>query len=118
LAGTLIRLDVSENRLGPDDVCRLSTSTLERLSVSANNLSILPEHITDCRCFLSLEFLDLSDNLLRRPKAFYVLSTLHSLRTLNLSGNRISFVPYLATKQVRRRTSARSNRNKRVQKKK
>lgn len=103
LAATLTDLDVSENRLSPDDLCRLSALKLERLAVSANNLSALPDRITGCRSFLSLGSLDLSDNCLRRPKAFYVLSTLHGLRTLNMSGNRISFVPYLVTKRVSRR---------------
>lgn len=103
LAETLISLDLSENRLGPDDVYRLSASRLEQLFLSANQLTAIPENITDYHCFLSLEFLDLSDNRLSRPRTFYLLSTLHNLQTLNLSGNGISFIPYLVTDPVRYR---------------
>lgn len=101
LAETLIGLDVSENRLKPDDIYSLSTSKLEQLYVSANRLTTIPESITDYRCFLALKLLDLSDNLLSCPRTFYVLSTLHNLQVLNLSDNRVSFIPYLVTKQVR-----------------
>lgn len=103
LADTLIYLDVSENQLNPDDISRLSASKLEQLHMSANSLSTVPASITDYRCFLSLERLDLSNNCLWHPKTIYVLSTLHNLRALNLSGNVISFVPYLIAKQVRKR---------------
>jgi len=101
LAKTLICLDVSENQLSSDDVYRLSASKLEQLYLSTNNLTEIPESIIDYHCFLSLELLDLSDNRISSTKTFYVLSTLHNLRVLNLSGNLISYIPNLATKQVR-----------------
>jgi Leucine-rich repeat (LRR) protein len=100
LANTLICLDVSENRLGPEDIYRLSTSKLKQLNVSANQLMAVPESITDYHCFLLLEHLDLSDNGLSSSKTFYVLSTLHNLQALDMSTNRITFIPYLITKQV------------------
>lgn len=100
LANTLICLDVSENRLSPDDIYRLSTSRLKQLFVSANRLTAVPESITDYHCFLMLELLDLSDNRISCSKAFYVLSTLHNLQTLDMSTNQIQFIPYLITKQV------------------
>ncbi|XP_060846363.1 protein lap1-like [Rhopalosiphum padi] len=100
LAETLIRLDVSENQLNPDDIYRLSImSKLEQLYMLANNLTAIPESITNCHCFLSLKLLDLSDNYLSCPRTFYVLSTLHNLQVLNMSNNRISFIPYLVMKQ-------------------
>ncbi|KAL4132230.1 hypothetical protein QTP88_009430 [Uroleucon formosanum] len=99
LAETLIRLDVSENQLSPDDICRLSMSKLEELYMLANNLTVIPESITNCHCFLSLKLLDLSDNYLSCPRTFYMLSTLHNLQTLIMSNNRISYVPYLISKQ-------------------
>lgn len=100
LANTLICLDVSENRLSPDDIYRLSTSRLKQLFVSANRLTAVPESITDYHCFLMLELLDLSDNRISCSKSFYVLSTLHNLQTLDMSTNQIQFIPYLITKQV------------------
>lgn len=101
LLKTLIRLDVSENRLNPDDIYILSKSKLEELYLSVNNLTEIPENITDHQCFLSLKFLDLSDNCFSSSRIFYLLSTLHNLQVLNMATNRISFIPYLVTEQVR-----------------
>ncbi|VVC44071.1 Leucine-rich repeat,Leucine-rich repeat domain, L domain-like,Leucine-rich repeat, typical subtype [Cinara cedri] len=94
---TLVRLDVSENNLNPYDLYRLSASKIKELHLSANNLTTIPEEILDDHCFLSLELLNLSDNCLACPQTFYILSTLHNLHELNLSGNQISFIPYLVT---------------------
>ncbi|KAF0770290.1 malignant fibrous histiocytoma-amplified sequence 1-like, partial [Aphis craccivora] len=100
LAETLIRLDVSENQLNPDDIYRLSLlSKLEQLFMLANNLTVIPESLTNCHCFLSLKLLDLSDNYLSCPRTFYVLSTMHNLQVLNLSNNRISCIPHLIMKK-------------------
>ncbi|XP_003243746.1 malignant fibrous histiocytoma-amplified sequence 1-like [Acyrthosiphon pisum] len=99
LAETLIRLDVSENQLNPEDIYRLSMSKLEELYMLANNLTVIPESITNCHCFLSLKLLDLSDNYLSCPRTFYMLSTLHNLQELIMSNNRISYIPYLIAKQ-------------------
>ncbi|XP_022170011.1 serine/threonine-protein kinase BRI1-like 2, partial [Myzus persicae] len=99
LAETLIRLDVSENQLNPEDIYRLSMSKLEQLYMLANNLTVIPERITNCHCFLSLKLLDLSDNYLSCPRTFYMLSTLHNLQVLIMSNNQISYIPYLIMKQ-------------------
>ncbi|KAL5244747.1 hypothetical protein ACI65C_012157 [Semiaphis heraclei] len=99
LAETLIRLDVSENKLNSDDIYRLSASKLEQLYMLANNLTDIPESITNCHCFLLLKLLDLSDNYLSCPKTFYMLSTLYNLQVLIMSNNRISCIPYLIMKQ-------------------
>ncbi|XP_025202604.1 uncharacterized protein LOC112599762 [Melanaphis sacchari] len=99
LAETLIRLDVSENQLNPDDIYHLSISKLEQLYMLKNNLTVIPESITNFHCFLSLKLLDLSDNYLSCPRTFYIMSTLHNLQVLNMRSNRISFIPYLIMKQ-------------------
>ncbi|XP_064000229.1 X-ray radiation resistance-associated protein 1 [Pogoniulus pusillus] len=97
----LERLDLSYNRLSPQDVWSLgSLSQLRVLHLTANGLSSLPTdlagswHCAQLR-FPALEVLSLDDNLLADPEVFLSLAHLCRLQELNLDRNRISAVPYL-----------------------
>eukprot|EP00039_Didymoeca_costata_P002551 m.60965 g.60965 ORF g.60965 m.60965 type:complete len:705 (+) comp11368_c0_seq1:92-2206(+) len=95
-------LDLSHNNLSQEGVRTLGRCPLlESLNLTSNSLKELPLDLTCSQeSFVRLKTLILDENHLESPQVFQALAGLPSITTLDLSHNKIKFVPSLVPKNL------------------